>query len=226
MVRGSHPSAVSSRSVECFRPTKIGGAALFFSWSFLRLFSGFSYTFPILFLYFSYTFLILFLYFSSALKEKKRKRKEKKRKRKEKEKTKKRQEKTRKARNAAKYIGYRFTDDEFGESVVFEIKDVYYSDVEEDITMDFERVATDDSMSDDGAEAASDDEDFEDFDDGPPEPGDMQIALFRDFLDWKGLVLIEPTAQTHNAAGLSEYEKQRQARIEANQDMLRQLGLA
>ena len=125
--------------------------------------------------------------------------------------------------NAAKYIGYRFTDDEFGESVVFEIKDVYYSDVEEDITMDFERVATDDSMSDDGAEAASDDEDF---DDGPPEPGDMQIALFRDFLDWKGLVLIEPTAQTHNAAELSEYEKQRQARIEANQDMLRQLGLA
>ena len=69
----------------------------------------------------------------------------------------------------------------------------------------------------------SDDEDFED---GPPEPGDMQIALFRDFLDWKGLVLIEPTAQTHNAAELSEYEKQRQARIEANQDMLRQLGLA
>ena len=181
------------------------GAALFFSPAFLRLF-----------LYFSYTFLILFLYFSSALKEKKRKRKEK-------EKTKKRQEKTRKARNAAKYIGYRFTDDEFGESVVFEIKDVYYSDVEEDITMDFERVATDDSMSDDGAEAASDDEDF---DDGPPEPGDMQIALFRDFLDWKGLVLIEPTAQTHNAAELSEYEKQRQARIEANQDMLRQLGLA
>ena len=183
----------------------------------------FSPAFLRLFLYFSYTFLILFLYFSSALKEKKRKRKEKKRKRKEKEKTKKRQEKTRKARNAAKYIGYRFTDDEFGESVVFEIKDVYYSDVEEDITMDFERVATDDSMSDDGAEAASDDEDF---DDGPPEPGDMQIALFRDFLDWKGLVLIEPTAQTHNAAELSEYEKQRQARIEANQDMLRQLGLA
>ena len=30
----------------------------------------------------------------------------------------------------------------------------------------------------------------------------------------------------HNAAELSEYEKQRQARIEANQDMLRQLGLA
>ena len=188
--------------------------------SFFGLFSGsgVSPAFLVLFLY-----SILFLYFSSALKEKKRKRKEKKRKRKEKEKTKKRQEKTRKARNAAKYIGYRFTDDEFGESVVFEIKDVYYSDVEEDITMDFERVATDDSMSDDGAEAASDDEDF---DDGPPEPGDMQIALFRDFLDWKGLVLIEPTAQTHNAAELSEYEKQRQARIEANQDMLRQLGLA
>ena len=131
--------------------------------------------------------------------------------------------KTRKARNAAKYIGYRFTDDEFGESVVFEIKDVYYSDAEEDITMDFERVAADDSMSDDGAEAASDDGDF---DDEPPEPGDMQIALFRDFLDWKGLVFTEPTAQTHGAVELGEYEKQRQARMEANQDMLMQLGLA
>ena len=54
----------------------------------------------------------------------------------------------------------------------------------------------------------------------------MQIALFRDFLGWKGLVLIEPTAQTHGAAELSECEKQRQARMEANQDMLRQLGLA
>ena len=75
-----------------------GGAALFFSWSFLRLFSGFS-----------YTFLILFLYFSSALKEKKRKRKgkekrrkgkekKKKRKRKDQEKTKKRQEKPENAR--------------------------------------------------------------------------------------------------------------------------------
>ena len=38
-------------------------------------------------------------------------------------------------------------------------------------------------MSDDGAEAASDNGDF---DDKPPEPGDMQIALFRDFLDWRG----------------------------------------
>ena len=108
-------------------------------------------------------------------------------------------------------------------ALVFEIKDVYYSDAEEDITMDFERVAADDSMSDDGAEAASDDGDF---DDEPPEPGDMQIALFRDFLDWKGLVLTEPTAQTHGAVELGEYEKQRQARMEANQDMLIQLGLA
>ena len=58
----------------------LGGAALFFSWSFLRLF-----------LCFSYTFLILFLCF-------KRKEKEKKRPRKDQEKTKKRQEKTRKAR--------------------------------------------------------------------------------------------------------------------------------
>ena len=58
-----------------------GGAALFFSWSFLRLFSGFSFPFLILFLYFSYTFLLLL-----------KKRKDKKRR----EKTKKRQEKTRK----------------------------------------------------------------------------------------------------------------------------------
>ena len=64
-----------------------GGAALFFSWSFLRLF-----------LCFSYTFLILFLCFKRKEKEKKRPRKDKKRKRKGKEKTKKRQEKTRKAR--------------------------------------------------------------------------------------------------------------------------------
>ena len=49
---------------------------------------------------------------------------------------------------------------------------------------------------------------------------------FRDFLDWKGLVLTEPTAQTHGAVELGEYEKQRQARMEANQDMLMQLGLA
>ena len=108
-------------------------------------------------------------------------------------------------------------------ALVFEIKDVYYSDAEEDITMDFERVAAGVSMGDDGAEAASDDGDF---DDEPPEPGDMQIALFRDFLDWKGLVLTEPTAQTHGAVELGEYEKQRQARMEANQDMLIQLGLA
>lgn len=38
-------------------------------------------------------------------------------------------------------------------------------------------------MSEDGAEAASNDEDF--YDDEPPEPGDIQIALFRDFLDWR-----------------------------------------
>ena len=65
--------------------TEIGGAALFFSPAFLRLF-----------LYFSYTFLILFLGFKREEKEKKRQEKEKKRQEKEKkseEKTKKRQEK-------------------------------------------------------------------------------------------------------------------------------------
>ena len=36
----------------------------------------------------------------------------------------------------------------------------------------------------------------------------------------------EPTAHTHGAVELGEYEKQRQARMEANQDMLMQLGLA
>ena len=183
--------------------------------SFLGLFSGFSYTFLILFLYFSYTFLLL-------LKKRKGKEKEKKRQ----EKGKKRQEKTRKAGewssrpNCQLLITLALA---LALALVFEIKDVYYSDAEEDITMDFERVAADDSMSDDGAEAASDDGDF---DDEPPEPGDMQIALFRDFLDWKGLVLTEPTAQTHGAVELGEYEKQRQARMEANQDMLIQLGLA
>ena len=52
--------------------------------------------------------------------------------------------------NAAKYIGYRFSDDEFGANVIFEIKDVYYDDAEKDIAFDFERVAVDDTMSDDG----------------------------------------------------------------------------
>ena len=49
--------------------------------------------------------------------------------------------------------------------------------------------------------------------------------LFRDFLDWKGLVLIEPTALTHNPDDLSD-EKKRKARMEANQEVLRKLGLA
>ena len=31
--------------------------------------------------------------------------------------------------------------------------------------------------------------------------------MFRDFLDWKGVVLIEPTALTHNPDDLSDYEK-------------------
>ena len=79
-------------------------------------------------------------------------------------------------------------------------------------------------MSDDDAEVGSDVEDRDE--EGAPAPGDMQRGLFRDFLDWKRLVLIEPTALTHNPGELSEYEKQRKARIEANQDMLRQLGLA
>ena len=51
-------------------------------------------------------------------------------------------------------------------------------------------------MSDDDAEADSEVEDGDE--EGPPAPGDMQRGLFRDFLDWKGLVLIEPTALTHN----------------------------
>ena len=59
-----------------------GGAALFFSWSFLRLF-----------LYFSYTFLLLL----KKRQEKEKKRKRKGKTRKDQEKTKKRQEKTRKA---------------------------------------------------------------------------------------------------------------------------------
>jgi hypothetical protein len=61
-------------------------------------------------------------------------------------------------------------------------------------------------MSDDDAEASSDAEDGDE--EGPPAPGDIQIGLFRDFVDWKGLVLIEPTAQTHNPHELSEYEKE------------------
>ena len=67
------------------RTPTLGGAALFFSWSFLGLFSGFSFPFLILFLYFSYTFLLL-----------SKKRKAKKRPRKDQEKTRKDQEKTRK----------------------------------------------------------------------------------------------------------------------------------
>ena len=66
-------------------------------------------------------------------------------------------------------------------------------------------------MSDDDAEADSEVEDGDE--EGPPAPGDMQRGLFRDFLDWKGLVLIEPTALTHNPDELSDYEKQRKARM-------------
>ena len=55
----------------------------------------------------------------------------------------------------------------------------------------FEIVAVDDTMSDDDAEADSEVEDGDE--EGPPAPGDMQRRLFRDFVDWKGLVLIEPT---------------------------------
>ena len=68
---------------------------------------------------------------------------------------------------------------------------MYYDDAEKDIAFDFERVAVDDTMSDDDAEADSEVEDGDE--EGPPAPGDMQRRLFRDFLDWKGLVLIEPT---------------------------------
>ena len=70
-----------------------GRAALFFSWSFLRLFSGFSFPFLILFLYFSYTFLILFFCFKRKEKEKKRKRKYQEKEKKRPRKDKKRQEK-------------------------------------------------------------------------------------------------------------------------------------
>ena len=93
---------------------------------------------------------------------------------------------------------------------------MYYSDVEEDITMDFERVAASDSINDDG-----------DFDGEPPKPGDMKICALSRSFDWRGLVLTEPT---HGADELSEYEKQRQARLHRSQPVyaqaLRQLGLA
>ena len=43
-------------------------------------------------------------------------------------------------------------------------------------------------MSDDDAEVGSDVEDRDE--EGAPAPGDMQRGMFRDFLDWKGLVLV------------------------------------
>ena len=96
---------------------------------------------------------------------------------------------------------------------------MYYSNVEEDITVDFERAAAGDSISDDG-----------DFDDEPPELGDMKICALSRFFDWRGLVLTEPTEQTHGADELGEYEKQRQARLHRSQpgysQAPRQLGLA
>ena len=95
--------APPSARISGFLVNSSGGAALFFSWSFLRLFSGFSPAFLFLFLYFSYTFLILFFCFSR--KEKRRKDQEKTRK--DQEKTRKEQEKTRKdkkrPRKAGKY---------------------------------------------------------------------------------------------------------------------------
>ena len=55
-------------------------------------------------------------------------------------------------------------------------------------------------------------------------PAAGQPAAYRGAL--KGLVLIEPTALTHNPDDLSDYEKKREARMEANQEVLRELGLA
>merc|ERR1711988_237116 len=94
---GAHfaPSRASRKHCRRFLThthTLTGGAALFFSWSFLRLFSGFSFPFLFLFFSFSFPFLLLFFSFSSAFQEKKSEEKTKKRR----EKTKKRREKTRK----------------------------------------------------------------------------------------------------------------------------------
>jgi len=70
--------APPSARISGFLVNSSGGAALFFSWSFLRLFSGFSPAFLFLFLYFSYTFLLLL----KKRKDEKRPRKDKKRPRK------------------------------------------------------------------------------------------------------------------------------------------------
>jgi len=72
--------APPSARISGFLVNSSGGAALFFSWSFLRLFSGFSFPFLFLFLYFSYTFLLLL----KKRKDEKRPRKDEKRPRKDK----------------------------------------------------------------------------------------------------------------------------------------------
>ena len=42
----------------------------------------------------------------------------------------------------------------------------------------------------------------------------------------KAKIAAEPTALTHNPDDLSDYEKKREARMEANQEVLRELRLA
>ena len=100
-------------------------------------------------------------------------------------------------RGAAGYISKRFVDaDELEER--WEITDVYFSFADKEIVVDHKNC----------------------------DPDKEQMALyssFREFLLWPGLEVREPECTPDE---LSEYEKLRKARIDANQEFLRGLGLA
>jgi hypothetical protein len=100
-------------------------------------------------------------------------------------------------RGAAGYIGKRFVDaDEPGE--LWEITDVYFSFADKEIVIDYNNC-------------------------DPEKEQARYYSSFREFLLWPGLEVREPECTPDE---LSEYEKLRKARIDANQEFLRGLGLA
>ena len=104
-------------------------------------------------------------------------------------------------RGAAGYIGKRFVDaDEPGE--LWEITDVYFSFADKEIVIDYNNC-------------------------DPEKEQATYYSSFREFLLWPGLEVRKPECTPMcTPHKLSEHEKLRKARIDANQEFLRGLGLA
>ena len=101
---------------------------------------------------------------------------------------------------AAKYIGYQFTEGEEPDER-WEITDMYFSVVQKVICFDYRN-----------CDASKDQE--------------PNVAQFREFLHWPDLELFEPAEGGGSSGELSEYEKLRQARMEANTAFIAGLGLS